>query len=145
MSKYLPYDPGVLPVKNAPYKGDSIEFEVDGIPPVKRMRISARNPKNPSYGDFLRLRNAAIKSMDGRAWYFGPISLSVLLYVPEDDEPNISVFDYIGGIEDTLDGSSGVHFTYLPVVYEDDCQIVDAKYEKQASDRWHYVVNIKFM
>ena len=83
--------------------------------------------------------------MDGRAWYFGSIRLSVLLYVPEREEPNISVFDYVGGIEDTLDGSSGVHFTYLPVVYEDDCQIVDAQYEKQASDRWHFVVNIKFM
>jgi len=33
---------------------------------------------------------------------------------------------YAMGVEDTLDGGHGETFTYLPIVFEDDCQIIDS-------------------
>ena len=41
-------------------------------------------------------------------------------------EPGRALVDYVGGVMDTLDWSHGTHFTYLPIVYNDDCQVCDA-------------------
>jgi len=38
-------------------------------------------------------------------------------------EKGKGLVDYVGGIEDTLDGSHGFTFTYLPIVFQDDCQV----------------------
>jgi hypothetical protein len=72
---------------------------------------------------FTTLRQAAIDTMAGRAPYRGAIQLDLVMHAP-DLEKSRSLIDYIGGIGDTLDGSHGSQFTYLPIVYEDDCQIV---------------------
>jgi hypothetical protein len=53
---------------------------VDDLPPIKKARISLRNPKNPRYDSFVKLREAASKAMKGRAWYFGAVSLDVSIF-----------------------------------------------------------------
>ena len=60
--------------------------------------------------------------MNGRAWSHGAISIKLILYAPSFEKGK-SLVDYSGGIYDTLDGSSGSTFTYLPIAYNDDCQI----------------------
>jgi hypothetical protein len=145
MLTLLPYNPGVLPNKKPPNLGDKIEFRVDGQPPIKNHHFSLRNPKNKKYDDFVRLRNAATTAMNGRAWYFGAIGLEVTLYYPSSTDIDVNLINFIGGIEDTLDGSSGVYFTYLPIVYEDDCQIVTSSFSKQHSNIWFYTVKINFL
>jgi hypothetical protein len=45
---------------------------------------------------------------------------------------------------DTLDGSSGVHFTYLPIVNEDDCQVFRTESRFIKSDKCYYRVIIGF-
>jgi len=119
---HIPYDPGILPTKPPPKAGDVIEFEVIGYPPYKDRSFSIRNPKHKDYSRFTKLRTAGIIAMNGRAWSFAPIRMGLTLYAPEF-EKNKTLLDYTAGISDTLDGSSGFTFTYLPVVFEDDCQI----------------------
>ena len=121
---HIPYDPGILPTKPPPKSGDVIEFEVAGYPPYKDESFSIRNPKHRDYSRFTKLRTAGFIAMDGRAWSFAPIRMDLTLYAPEF-EKNKTLLDYTAGIEDTLDGSSGFTFTYLPVVFEDDCQICE--------------------
>ena len=45
---------------------------------------------------------------------------------------------------DTLDGSHGVEFTHLPVVYEDDLQIASVNYRFRTSEHAHYELVIQF-
>jgi hypothetical protein len=123
MSKYLPYDPGPLPSFPAPEAGDTIIIRVEELPPYKDEHFSIRNPKHKIYNRFIVLRKAAIEAMSGRAPYRGPVQLDLIMHAP-DFEKSRSISDYVGGIADTLDGSHGTQFTYLPIVYEDDCQIV---------------------
>ena len=122
-NNFLPYNPGILPTRPAPKKGEKITFEVKGYPPYKDRNFSIRNPKHPNYKTFVELRKEAINAMAKRAWHFGPVEINFTLFAPEF-EKNKSLSDYDGGIADTLDGSSGRDFTYLPIVFEDDCQIV---------------------
>lgn len=119
---FLPYDPGALPTKPALGAGDVVELEVDGYPPYKDESFSIRNPKHKDYERFVRLRKAGTEVMGGRAWSHGPIKMDFVLYAP-GFERGKTLFDYVAGIEDTLDGSSGYTFTYLPIVFEDDCQV----------------------
>ena len=68
-------------------------------------------------------------------WYPGPVAIEFTLRGPEDfsqvagadyaDGKPCALLDYAAGIEDTLDGCHGFSFTYLPVVFEDDCQIAE--------------------
>lgn len=53
---------------------------------------------------------------------FGPVAVNITLFGSAND--GSSMVDYVGGVIDTLDGSSGTTFTYLPIVFEDDCQVV---------------------
>ena len=124
--KLLPYDPGVLPTKPPPPKGTIIEFEVDGYPPYKDKSFSIRNVKHRNYNRFIKLRECGTEAMGGRAWTHRPISVEFLLFAPVLEKGK-RVLDYWAGVEDTLDGSSGPTFTYLPVVFEDDCQIAVMK------------------
>jgi len=112
--------PGPLAARSAPKPGESISLHLDGLPPFKEVRRSIRNPRHPRYEAFQRLREAAIAAMDGRECYSGAVGAVLRLYAPQLDR---SIGDYAAGIEDTLDGSHGVHFTYLPIVYQDDCQV----------------------
>ena len=122
MPEFLPYDPGVLPTKHAPLPGEGFELQVDGLPPRKNRNRSLRNIAHPFYDRFVRLRAAAIEAMDGRAPYRGIVGLELTMHCAERlhyDE----LIEFMGGVMDTLDGSHGPTFTYLPIVYEDDCQV----------------------
>lgn len=140
----LPYDPGVLPTLPAPVSGDRIVFRVNGLPPYKEISQSIRNVTHPRYESFVRLRAAAIAAMNGRAWYFGPINLDLTIYAPALHAGR-SLADYMGGVMDTLGGSSGVTFTYLPVVYQDDCQVFGGRNCFQEVSEEYYEIDIQFM
>lgn len=144
MNNYLPYNPGVLPTKEPPKTGEKIILKVEGVPPIKKPGISLRNPKNPRYGNFIALRDAAIKAMNGRAWYFGAIELDLIIYNKEGLN-RANFVEYIGGVMDTLDGSRGVHFTYLPIMYEDDCQVCKSNYSYQESANPWYELVVRFV
>jgi|SRR5271165_754803 len=113
-------NPGVLPTKSAPSPGESIELRLGGLPSFKELPRSIGNTKHPRYDAFVRLREAATAAMDGRECYSGPIAMELSLHAPRLERP---LLDYVAGVEDTLDGSHGPNFTYLPIVYQDGCQI----------------------
>lgn len=46
---------------------------------------------------------------------------------------------------DTIGGSHGVEFTYLPVVFEDDCQIVEGRSQFQCNIYTYYEITIRFL
>jgi hypothetical protein len=60
--------------------------------------------------------------MDGRAWYSGPDHLDLEVNCPQNLRTRL-IADYLSGVLDTIDGSHGFTFTYLPVLIEDDCQV----------------------
>ena len=128
MPPVLPYDPGTLPTRPAPKPGEYLQIEVEGLPPVKDRNRSIRNRTHPLHSRFLKLRSAAAAAMGGRAWVFGRVRIQLTVRSLENQE-EYWLSDYLGGIMDTLDGSSGRSFTFLPIVYEDDCQV-------RGSDTW---------
>lgn len=140
----LPYNPGSIPTKPAPSAGDLIEFEVDGWPPWKDTSMSIRNRLHRDHADFVRLRNAASIAMDGRAWYSGPVGLDVIILGPEAGRKR-SLTEYIGGIEDAIDGSHGYTFTYLPICFEDDAQICEGRGKFEPNPVPKYFVKIRFL
>jgi hypothetical protein len=81
--------------------------------------------------------------MAGRAWYFGPVGLRLTVFGPASAD-RWSLNEYLGGIMDTLDGSSGQTFTYLPIVFEDDCQVADARAEWIESRQTSYRLEVIF-
>jgi len=136
-------NPGVLPTEAAPHEGQEVFLRVDGLPPYKDLHASIRNPVHRHYARFVALRLAAEKAMNGRAWSCGAISLSITANVPKFDK-NKKLYDYLGGIMDTLDGSHGEHFTYLPICFQDDCQVISARCEVVDSQETYYEVRIRF-
>ncbi len=140
----LPYDPGELPSRAAPIPGDVIEVDVEGWPPWKDTHFSIRNSRHRIHSRFVSLRAAAIQAMNGRAWYHGPIGLQFRVYGPHLG-PHRVLIDYLSGIMDTLDGSHGATFTYLPAAYEDDSQVVQNSMEFIESDTPHYSLRIEFL
>jgi len=139
----LHYNPGSLPVKPAPSQGEAIEFEVNGWPPWKDISASIRNRNHRDHSAFLRLRNAANAAMNGRAWYSGPVGLDVTIFGPEEDLKR-SLTDYFGGIEDTIDGSHGYTFTFLPICFEDDAQVRQGRTEYKANPEARYAVRVEW-
>jgi hypothetical protein len=139
----LPYDPGALPTRPAPKAGDVIRIEGEGLPPAKTIRQSIRNASHPMHESFVALRRAAITAMAGRAWVFGPVALNVTLFgARPNDGP--SIVDYAGGVMDTLDGS-GPTFTYLPIVFEDDCQVVQSEIKWQDYPTSKYLIEVTIL
>jgi hypothetical protein len=136
----LPYDPGTLPTRPAPKAGDVIRIEVEGLPPAKTIHQSIRNAKHPKHESFALLRRKATAAMAGRAWVFGPVAVSITLLGPSND--GVSLVDYMGGVMDTLDGSSGPTFTYLPIVFEDDCQVVQSEVKMQDHPTSKYIIEV---
>jgi len=55
------------------------------------------------------------------------------------------LLDYVAGIMDSLSGSHGEVFTYLPIVYEDDCQVVLGSSTLTKSDDQFYELLITFL
>ena len=135
-------DPGPLPTLPPPTPGDVVEFRVEGYPPTKDRSFSIRNVRHPKYPLFLALRQCAVDAMDGRAWYEGPIKLELTLYAPKLQK---ALLDYFSGIMDTLDGSHGFTFTYLPVVYQDDCQVCESEMHFQESPDIYYDIRVTFL
>lgn len=123
MNGPLPYDPGRTPSEAPPRPGEAIDLELEGWPPAKDEHFSIRNVEHPEHDRFVALRAAAVRAMNGRAWSPGPVHLAVDVRAPRL-ESGRSLSHYSGGIADSLDGSHGETFTYLPIAYEDDCQIV---------------------
>jgi len=144
MSDTQAYDPGRLPIKRAPSPGESITIELGGLPPYKDASRSIRNPSHPRYPSFKALRDAAMQAMAGRACYRGPVQLSLVLRANEV-HPRRRLLDYIGGVMDTLDGSHGPTFTYLPIVYEDDCQVCLTDGRVVPADRQSYRLDVVFL
>ena len=83
-------------------------------------------------------------SMDGRARYLGPVKMDIEIHGPQDAWDK-SLLDYVGGISDTLDGSAGPTFTFLPIVYQDDCQIVGGQWSFIEADSTRYMVKVTFL
>jgi|GEM_PF-1958628 len=144
MKRSLAYDPGRLPTIATPKAGEHIEFTVFGLPPFKDISFSIRNSKHKHHKRFVALRAAAIESMAGRAWSHDPIGLDIDVFAP-NLEPSRVLLDYVGGIQDTLDGSHGTDFTYLPIAYNDDCQICDGSSRFHRSEEERYTVRISFL
>jgi hypothetical protein len=144
MNDYLPYDPGVLPSSAAPLTGERFVLRIDGLPPYKDELFSIRNPRHKIYPRFALLRQKAIAKMSGRAPFRGAVSLDLSMHAP-DFEKSKTLVDFVGGVMDSLDGSHGVKFTYLPIVYEDDCQVAagQSRFTKDESE-W-YEVTITFL
>lgn len=144
MSEHLPYDPGVLPTKPPPSTGQSLSVRVKGLPPYKDEHFSIRNPRHKIHARFQTLRKAAIIAMAGRAPYRGAVQLDLVMQAPRFERGK-HLLDYAGGILDTLDGSHGVEFTYLPIVYEDDCQVAGGRHQfQEAVEEW-YELTITFL
>jgi hypothetical protein len=80
---HLPYDPGTLPTKSSPSPGEFIELEVKGLPPFKDTSRSIRNSSHPHHEAFQALRLAAVRAMDGRAWYNGPVQFELSIHAKE--------------------------------------------------------------
>ncbi len=81
--------------------------------------------------------------MRGQKWYDGPIEMNLEIYAPKLEEKK-GLNDYIGGVMDTLDGSHGQYFTYLPVVYQDDCQVALGSHTFIESSEIYYILEIVF-
>jgi len=144
MTEFLPYDPGILPSAPPPRPGDTISVRLDGLPPYKDEHFSIRNPRHKIHARFMALRQGAIQAMSGRAPYRGAIGLDFVMHTPEF-EKNRTLTDYMGGIMDALDGSHGAQFTYLPVVYEDDCQVCDGRNQFRPSTNRFYEITVQFL
>ena len=123
-----------------------MQFRVEGYPPIKDKHFSIRNIRHPKHSRFQVLRQCAIEAMDGRACYEGPVRLEIILHTPNLEQ---SAFDavtgYGGGIMDTLDGSHGYTFTYLPIVYQDDCQVCDMRVSFKESPDTFYEIKVTFL
>ena len=144
MNPVLPYNPGVLPTRSGPSQGESVVIEVNGMPPIKTLNRSLRNRTNPRYDAFVALREAATHAMDGRAWYFGSVKVGFTLRCTENSLRG-SLNDYFGGIADSLDGSAGFTFTYLPIVFQDDSQISEYYCQREESAVEKYRVEVFFL
>jgi hypothetical protein len=143
MPQILPYQPGTLPSRAPPDPGEHLQFEVDGLPPIKDLSRSVRNRTHPLHGRFVELRRVATLAMDGRAWVFAKVGLEMVVRSAPDAE-SCGLVDYLSGVMDTLGGSAGRTFTFLPIVYQDDCQVDGAEIRWEESERASYSVCVLF-
>ena len=134
--------PGRLPNLPPPQTGETLSLSVEGLPPYKERRFSIRNPRHKDHARFLALRKVATKAMNGRAWVTGAVELTMCVSAPTLER---DLLEYVSGVMDTLDGSHGTAFTYLPIVYQDDCQIVLGEFHHVQSDELRYEVSLRFL
>jgi hypothetical protein len=55
------------------------------------------------------------------------------------------LLDYLGGVMDTVGGSAGSSFTYLPIVFQDDCQVCDGASQFGEAEEWSYSLVFEFL
>jgi hypothetical protein len=135
---------GSLPTKPAPTAGEGLTLELPGAPPTKTYGRSMRNETSPQRNLFLALRRAAIEAMDGRKWYEGNVELRLTYWCSES--VRIGPWDYISGVMDTLGGSHGPSFIYLPIAYLDDCQCsIGSVQRKNTEDGARYILEVHFL
>jgi hypothetical protein len=137
-------DPGALPTKPKPRRGEKITLQLSGLPPYKHSGFSIRNIKHRRYKRFVQLRREAVKAMAGRSWSHGAIRLRFTMFAPAFEKGK-ALIDYLSGVEDTLDGSHGFTFTYLPTVFQDDCQVCEIECRFRPSKKTFYVVEVEFL
>jgi hypothetical protein len=82
--------------------------------------------------------------MDGRAWSSGAVRLDLTIFGPQANREH-SIDWYFAGVLDTLDGSHGFTFTYLPVAFEDDCQVCDSRCQFVEAPEPRYEVTVTFL
>lgn len=82
--------------------------------------------------------------MAGRAWVFSPVKIVLTVFGPPISRRH-SLADYLSGILDTLDGSSGFTFTYLPIVFEDDSQVSEAEFSWVEAAESSYRIKVQFL
>jgi hypothetical protein len=80
--------------------------------------------------------------MNGRAWVTGPVGLTMWVFAPKLER---GLAEYVDGVTDALDGSHGPEFTYLPSVYQDDCQVVMLALHHVQSDNVKYELEIRLL
>lgn len=144
MNELLPYDHGVFPTKPPPEPGDTLLLDIEGLPPYKDTHYSIRNPKHKVFSRFAALRKFAIEAMASRAFFKGAVSLEFEMRAPSFEKGR-SLMDYMGGIMDTLDGSHGLSFTYLPIMYEDDCQVCVSESRLVRDEHACYSLRVTFL
>jgi hypothetical protein len=143
LSDLLSYNPGSLPTRPAPNAGEHVQIEVEGLPPRKNLSRSIRNRNSGDNQSFAKLRAAATSMMNSRSWYSGPIDIELVLLGPHPPT-GIALTRYLGGVCDTLGGSHGYTFTFLPIAYEDDCQIEKAVVKARESTYLGYRITVRF-
>lgn len=143
-NKIVPYHAGVVPTNPPPAAGEKISLSVTGLPPYKDTHFSIRNPRHKIYNRFKFLREQAINVMAGRAPYRGSVRLDFIMYAPQFERAK-TLLDYLGGVMDTLDGSHGVDFTYLPIMYEDDCQVCTCRCQFKSKRQARYELALTFL
>lgn len=92
----------------------------------------------------MALRRAAIDAMRGRKWYEGAVRVDLLYISPEHGSVG-GLDSYIGGILDTMGGSHGPSFIYLPIVYLDDVQVVESAFRRGVASAESYEIEIEFL
>jgi hypothetical protein len=142
--RYPAIEPGLLPTKESPRRGSCVSFMVSGLPPYKDSHFSIRNKVHSLHQRFVLLRESATRAMNGRKWYEGPISLEIMMYA-KGFEKGKNAVDYMGGIMDSIDGSHGIAFTYLPIVIQDDCQVTSGTFSLRKLNRNQYQVIVTFL
>lgn len=142
--KTLNYNPGLIPNSPPPKENEIVTIKIDGLPPYKDRSFSIRNKRHKIHKRFITLRETAIKEMKGRAWFNGPIRMDITINCPIDKRER-PIYIYAGGIADSLDGSHGQTFTYLPIVYEDDGQICEGSMKFIDDPNLSYTIKIQFL
>jgi hypothetical protein len=82
--------------------------------------------------------------MDGRHWFAGGVGLELVMFGAERLHWEV-LNEYMGGIMDTLGGGHGSSFTYLPVVYQDDYQVVSTFATSRVAAKEHYTLTVSFL
>ena len=82
--------------------------------------------------------------MVGRQWFSGAVGIELVIFCPSRLHWEL-LNEYMGGIMDTLDGSHGAHFTYLPIVYQDDAQVASSSSTCQIASEQRYTLEISFI
>lgn len=137
-------DVGPLPTLPPPNAGELLHLKIEGRPPEKTISRSMRNPNSSQRARFMALRGAAIEAMAGRKWYEGGVRVDFLHLSPEQGGV-IGPHDYFGGILDTIGGSHGFTFIYLPIVYLDDSQAIKSTLRREVAPSERYEVEIEFL
>lgn len=81
--------------------------------------------------------------MAGRKWYEGAVALALTYWAP--DPSGLLNHYYVDGVMDTLGGSHGPTFIYLPVVYLDDCQVSRISTRALQGPTARYEIDVEFM